>query len=253
MEIWKNIPGYDDRYEVSDIGNVRMDKKYLLPMSTNGRYYTVRVKKDGKGISAFVHRLVAMAFVPNKQLLPEVNHINEITTDNRADNLEWCTHKYNCNYGTRIQRIKEKQNMAILQYTLDGEFVAEYASMHIAADAIKADAGHICDCCRGNRRFAYGYFWRYKDDALYERAKIRIAQVIERGKKSRAEKFADNAMNVIQLTMDGSLVAIHKSSKFAAEAIGSHRPSIINCCNGKVSHVKGYKFLYERDYMNHNN
>lgn len=246
-EVWKEAKGYEACYEVSNLGRVRDKEGNILPQRVWGRYFVVDLKKPNR--SMFVHRIVAFAFVDGYREGLEVNHIDENRFNNCAENLEWITHKQNCNHGTRIQRIKEKQNMAVLQYTLDGEFIAEYASMHIAAEAIKAEAGHICDCCLGNRKWAYGYFWRYKDDALYEQAKKRIAEIVERGKRTRAEKFANIALNVIQMTMDGMIVAVHKSSKFAAEAVGSFRPMIINCCNGKIPHVKGYKFVYERDYL----
>lgn len=248
MEEWKTISGYDSDYEVSNIGNVRYDKKYILPTHTDGRYLTVNIRKNGKRISAFVHRLVAIAFIPNKHFLPEVNHKNEIKTDNRVENLEWCTHKYNCNYGTRMQRIKEKQNIAVLQYTLSGKFIREYASMHIAADAIDADAGHICDCCSGNRSRAYGYFWRYKDNSLYVSAKEKLRRKKILSKKSRSEKFTNNALNVVQLKLDGTYIRTFRSSRLAAESVNSHRPMIINCCNGKRKDVKGYKWMYEKDY-----
>ena len=248
-EIWRTISGYDNEYEVSNIGNVRFDKKYILPTHTNGRYITVNVRKNGKHISAFVHRLVAIAFIPNKHFLPEVNHINEIKTDNRVENLEWCTHKYNCNYGTRIQRIKDKQNIPILQYSIDGKFIAEHASMHVAAELIGADAGHICDCCLGNRSIAYGFLWRYKDDKLYNDAKIRLKEKIKASKESRTNKFLDRALNVVQLELDGTYIRTFMSSKLAAESVNSYRPMIINCCNGKCKQVKGYKWMYEKDYQ----
>ena len=201
-EIWKVMKGYEDYYEVSNLGEVREKGGNILPKIIWGKtkYYFVRLKKPiCRTVS--VHRLVALTFVEGYKKGLEVNHKDENHFNNRADNLEWCTHKYNCNYGTRIQRIKEKQNMSVLQYTLEGKFIAEYASMHIAAESIKAEAGHICDCCLGNRKWAYGYFWRYKDEELYQQAKIRIAQVIENGNKSRAAKFAEKALNVVQMTM----------------------------------------------------
>ena len=249
-EVWKNIQGYEGCYEVSNLGEVRDKDGNILPKRIWGRYYVVDLKKPSK--RAFVHRLVSFAFVKGYKEGLEVNHIDENRFNNCVDNLEWVTHKQNCNYGTRILRIKEKQNRAVLQYTLNGEFIAEYASMHIAAEAIKADAGHICDCCLGNRKFAYGFFWRYKDDALYEQAKKRIAKKIEESKNSMAEKFQKKALNVVQLTMDGRIVSVFPSTKVAAESVGSFRPMIINCCNGKLEHVKGYKFIYERDYLKSN-
>lgn len=245
-EVWKDIIGHKG-YEVSNLGNVRCKNGEIPDIKIWGNYYMVHLKKP-RSKYYFLHRLVAFAFVEGYKEGYVVNHKDENKLNNRADNLEWCTHKYNCNYGTRIQRIREKQSMPVLQYTLNGEFIAEYASMHIAANIINADAGHICDCCLGKRKYAYGYFWRYKDDELYEQAKIRLAEKIEKSKKSRAYKFTEKAYNVVQLTLDGQYVATFPSTKYAAESVGSFRPMIINCCNGKIPHVKGYKWRYEKDY-----
>lgn len=258
-EIWKDIEGFEGLYKVSNLGRVASVHRYnrgrifgdkiKQPSIDKRNRITMELNRYGKAYRFVLARLVAKAFIPNPDNLPQVNHKDENPLNNVVTNLEWCTAKYNCNYGTRVQRIKEKQNMAIMQYTLDGEFVAEYDSMHIAADAIKQDAGHICDCCLGKRSYAYGYFWRYKDDELYEIAKKRLAKKIEQGRKSRADKFAEKALNVIQLDMNGNYIQTFQSTKLAAIAVGSYTPCIINCCNGKTKHVKGYKFVYERDYI----
>ena len=256
-EVWKDIKGYEGIYKVSNLGRIYSVHRYnrgrifgdkiKKPLVDNRSRYTVSLNKNGKYRIFVLARLVAEAFVenPNPKIYTEVNHLDENPANNRAENLEWCTHKYNCNYGTRIKRIKEKQNIAVLQFTLDGTFVAEYDSMHNAAKDLKADAGHICDCCLGNRSYAYGYFWRYKDDKKYEIAKEKIKCKIEKSRKSRAEKFSERALNVVQLDKDGNYIRTFKSSKIAAENIGSHRPNIINCCNGKIKYVKGYRFMYE--------
>ena len=262
-EEWKDVVGLEDLYAISNYGriyskkrvlcnNVRIGGTFIKPRLDKRRSCDrlnvhLRDKKGNKVVTSPA-RLVAKAFIPNPDNLPEVNHKDENPLNNCVENLEWCTHKYNCNYGTRIQRIKDKQNMAILQYTLNGEFIAEYASMHIAAEAINADAGHICDCCLGNRKWAYGYFWRYKDDTLYAQAKERIEKKIALSKKSRADKFEARALNVVQLDMEGNLVAIHQSSNKAAQSVNGFTSSIINCCNGKMVSHKGFRWAYERDY-----
>ena len=86
----------------------KSDGRILRSIRTNLGYRTVRLY-DGYGSSKWypVHRLVALAFVPNPNNYPEVNHIDEVKYNNRADNLEWCDRTYNINYGTRIQRLSE--------------------------------------------------------------------------------------------------------------------------------------------------
>lgn len=102
----KNVIGYAGLYLVDSIGNVismpktqgrYFQNKYhiLTPKLTNAGYYSVSLSKDGKQKDYLVHRLVASAFLGNSSNLPEVNHINGIKTDNRLENLEWCSKSYN--------------------------------------------------------------------------------------------------------------------------------------------------------------
>lgn len=109
MEEWKAIPGYEGLYEVSNKGNVRnVRRNTLLRLpKNNNRYIRVSLCKNGIKTGLTVHRLVAGAFIPNPDNLPEVNHKDEDKTNNRVENLEWCDHKYNMNYGTRNIRAKE--------------------------------------------------------------------------------------------------------------------------------------------------
>jgi len=112
--VWKPLDGYDERYEVSNFGEVREKNGNLLHQTVrqkpNTSYKTVWLKRQGKGHDVYVHRLVATAFVENPK--PEeytiVNHKDEDGTNNRADNLEWCTNQYNLTYGTALKRLSAK-------------------------------------------------------------------------------------------------------------------------------------------------
>lgn len=103
MEIWNKIKDLEN-YSVSNIGHVRNDLTgdIIEQRQLNGYLY---VTLDNKFLR--VHRLVAQTFIQNPDEYPIVNHKNEIKTDNRVENLEWCTQKYNCNYGTSIERMVE--------------------------------------------------------------------------------------------------------------------------------------------------
>ena len=115
-EIWKQIEGYEGRYEISSLGRVKsfvVEKeigRLLSNIKTHLGYRTVRLY-DGKGNSEWfpVHRLVAQAFIENPMNYPEVNHKDEVKDNNCVGNLEWCDRKYNVNYGTRIQRLSNSQ------------------------------------------------------------------------------------------------------------------------------------------------
>ena len=117
--ILKDIKGYEGRYQISDTGQVYslVSKKYLKPQDDGRGYLFVRLtNKKGIVKNEKIHRLVAQAFTPNPDNLPEVNHIDENKYNNCVDNLEWCSVKYNRNYGTRYQRIWKTRK---LKKTLD--------------------------------------------------------------------------------------------------------------------------------------
>lgn len=114
-EIWRPIVGYEGLYEVSSYGRVRSLDRYdsrnhfkkgrILKNRDNcNGYLLCGLSKNGIVKNKYIHRLVAEAFIPNSDNLPEVNHIDEDKINNRVDNLEFCNHKYNCNYGTKIKR-----------------------------------------------------------------------------------------------------------------------------------------------------
>lgn len=118
-EIWLPVKGYEEIYEVSNLGRVRsLDRivkgcygsiahkkgKIIASGVGSAGYPVVSLQKDGKGKTVSVHRLVAIAFLPNPNNLSEVNHKDEDKTNNRVDNLEWCGRIYNANYGTGIER-----------------------------------------------------------------------------------------------------------------------------------------------------
>lgn len=178
-EVWKDIVGYGGVYQVSNFGNVRsVDRevrcknslrqykgKNLVSVMDNHGYMRVLLSVAGKRKIKQVHRLVAEAFLPNPENLPEVNHKDENPTNNHADNLEWCTKIYNLEYGTGRERSVQAHKKAVQQYDLDGNLVAEFDGVNSAARAIDKpnDATAITKCCSGKNKTAHGFVWRYKD------------------------------------------------------------------------------------------
>lgn len=116
FEIWKDIVGYEGLYQISNLGRVKSLKRYV-PHFKGGlkvvpeRMKTIFYQKDGRprvelskgnlNRKFFVYRLVAQAFIPNPNNYPCINHKDENPANNSIENLEWCTYKYNANYGTR--------------------------------------------------------------------------------------------------------------------------------------------------------
>ena len=169
-EIWKDIPHYEGRYLVSNQGRVfsLLRKKYMKLKQNQYGYLEVQLQgKTQKRKWEKVHRLVAMAFISNPSGLPQVNHKNEVRTDNRVENLEWCDSKYNSNYGTRNNNIsKSMKNNVKISYPIeqieDGNVIAIYPSLNEASRITKISAGNICSVCKGDRKSAGGFQWKYK-------------------------------------------------------------------------------------------
>ena len=132
-------------------------EKILQPLIDSKGYYYIGLCKNNKRINYKIHRLVAEAFLPNPNNLPEVNHKDECKTNNVVSNLEWCDRKYNQNYGTRTEKCSKK----VYQYTLDGKFVKEWKST-AECGRNGFDQSSVSACCRGERKTHKGYIWKYK-------------------------------------------------------------------------------------------
>ena len=180
-EIWKDIPGYEGLYQVSNLGNVKSISwkntgaaKNLWLKPHNKGYYQVELVKNKVKKTYVVHRLVALAFIPNPQNLPVINHKDENKKNNRVENLEWCDFKYNNRYSMNLhpERFKERVytqkgnykrrlDFPVAQIGDDGEVIKVWSnSRQIFVETGMSDWS-ISECCRGNRKTAYGYKWQY--------------------------------------------------------------------------------------------
>ena len=135
-------------------------KKFLTPGTDGNGYLKVKLCKDNENKNCYVHRLVAGAYIPNTENLPEINHKDENKTNNCLQNLEWCDRKYNNNYGACITKRSNSCKKPILQYDLDGNFIREWSS---ATDVGREVSSTICNCLKGRYKSACGYKWVYKE------------------------------------------------------------------------------------------
>lgn len=184
VEEWRPIVGYEGLYEVSSWGRVRSlshitigrrcattkQGRILKERKNHKGYVMVMLYKYGQEAKAWmIHRLVALAFIPNPNNCDQINHKDENKKNNRVENLEWCTAKYNSNYGTREERrltkiINGPCSKPINQYTMDGQFIRSFPSISEAARFLGrpiGGTGCICSALNKNNRSAYGFCWKY--------------------------------------------------------------------------------------------
>lgn len=187
-ELWSDINEFDKKYSVSSLGRIKI-KENISKRINNGilcNYHQKEIIKSlkindneneyvrvslihnssKKPKTTYVHRLVAEAFIPNPQNLPEVNHINGKKSDNRVENLEWCDKSYNMKHA--IKSLGFKANTSGISdrqpvYQIDKDTDEIIKSFDSISEATKETGiTHISGVCLGNRRTAGGFKWKYK-------------------------------------------------------------------------------------------
>ena len=173
QEVFKDIPNYGGRYQISNYGRVWsvIKSQFVKQHINNDGYCQVRLYfGDGRKKHEMVHRLVALAFLPRENTrLTQVNHKDENKENNYIENLEWCTASYNNSYGKRLERVSNtnkangKRKKPVLQYDLQGNFVKEYPSAKEAEIENNIARGHVTKVCKDERKSAGGFIWKYKN------------------------------------------------------------------------------------------
>lgn len=230
-EIWVDIKGYEGLYQVSNQGRVKSLDRIIVKENGNKQnlkgkilkqkihkgYYTVYLSKNGNVKTVRVHRLIAMAFIPNPKNKPFIDHINTITTDNRIENLRWVTPKENSNNELTRKHNSESQK---------GKYV-------------------------GEKHPNYGR--KMTEEQKAKISKTKKESGIHKGENNpnygNRGELNSQSIKVVQLSLDGKLIKIWDSIGEASRNLGCDNSSISKCCRGKYSQHKGFKFMYYEDYL----
>lgn len=172
-ELWKDINEYEN-YQISNFGNVKSKRywvgnryvykdKLLKPSLSSSGYQQVVLCKNGKTKNHFIHRLVANHFLENTNNSEEINHIDENKQNNNVNNLEWCDHKYNMNYGKIKNKISNSHKKKVAKYNNNGDLIKIYESIEMAANENNTKSTNIVQCCKHKDKYktCKGYVWKY--------------------------------------------------------------------------------------------
>lgn len=156
----KKIDGFD--YFVREDGEIfNAYGKKLKPYSNGKGYKKVSLFKDGKKVQFYVHRIVAECFIENPLGYEFVNHKDENPSNCNYTNLEWCSAKYNCNYGNRNKKISNSVSKRVYQISLNGRIIGSFLGVKRAAERTGISESNIRKALNGSRKTSHGFIWRY--------------------------------------------------------------------------------------------
>lgn len=304
-EIWKPVVGYEGLYLISNKGNLKSVSRTIHYSNGKTEFRKGKIRKanivqgyrvflltdgkiNGKRRNMKASRMVAMAFIPNPDNKPCVDHIDTNTKNDCVENLRWVTYSENNLNPITRKRMSENRkgfklseeakkkigdfwrgkklsperiakmreaSRPVLMFSKSGEFVREYRSSAIAEQELGICRTHICASCRGKRKCAGGYMWRYKKDWNGQPLEpFKIDKPLFYKKKHFPKEWYDkmkiNAEKYRKIVyvydFDGNFICQCPSVTEAALKFNTHSSSVCRVCNGKNKHSKGYIFSYER-------
>lgn len=244
QEIWQNvhIEGYERFYAVSNLGNVKRlchyvwfggithDEHIMKQQIDSKGYPIVTFTVLGKQKTVKVHRLVATAFIPNPDNLPQVNHKDGNKTNNKVSNLEWCTLEYNVIHAHKNHLIPRRKTKPVYQFDLNGNKIKKWKSMSFASKETGIVLSSIYNCCIKKSSSAGGYFWSY--DSVINKNEMS-------SKRYRIHRC------VKQYDLDGNYIATYNSCAEAAKCVGTTQSSIYSCCTKTRRTAKNFIWEFE--------
>lgn len=254
-EVWKIIPRLNSNYAVSNYGRVKSlsrsihqeyrnrttttQTRILRLTKTPYGYLSCRPLVDGKLGNEIVHRLVAEAFIPNPDKFPVINHKDENKMNNVVSNLEWCTRKYNSNYGTcqerraaSLSKAMAEKSEIINQYDLEGNYIQSFQGKR---DIIKAGLRYetVRRCCNHKQKTSEGFVYRFDGE--------------EFSLEPDKSMIGVGAKAILCFDMSGNLLHSYQSARdasFAIKGVNGILPGISRCCRGERPSAYGYKWRY---------
>ena len=165
MEEWRDIPGYEGWYQVSNLGRVRSMRRIspsIMSPSTYNGYHRVNLSNGGKYTTIHIHRLVAMVFLPNPYNYPQVNHLDGNRQNNNINNLEWCSRSQNQIHAYRVLGRARPRCKPVIQMDDNEKILNMFESISQASRYCNVSVTTIREAILGKINHAEGFKWRFK-------------------------------------------------------------------------------------------